>query len=305
MAPRATSLIVAAALAAAVAIGVLEASGYQDRGGAPGSANSAPQRLVSVVPALTEILFAIGAGPQVVGVSSYDEFPPEVQRLPRVGALLDPDIERILSLRPDLVFVYGSQADQQERLERAGIRTFAYRHGGVSTVLETIRDAGAVTGHAAEAAGLAEDIRARLEAVRVRVRGQPRPKVLLVFERQPRTLREIYVSGGTGFLHDMVEIAGGENVFADVPRESVQPSQETLLGRAPEVILEVRASGLIEPREVAAERGVWSALPGVPAVRYDRVYFLSGGHFVVPGPRVAEATEALSRVLHPPSARKN
>jgi iron complex transport system substrate-binding protein len=258
-----------------------------------------PQRIVSLVPALTEILFAIGAGPQVVAVSSYDEFPPEVKKLPRVGALLDPDTERILSLRPDLVIVYGSQSGQQSQFERAGIRTFSYRHGGVSTVLETIRDAGAATGHDTEASRLVGDIRARLDAVRARVKGRPRPRVLLVFERQPGALREIYVSGGSGFLHEMLEIAGGQNVFADIARESVQPSHETLLARAPEVILEVRAAGLIEAREGEPERGIWSALPGLPAVRNRRVYFLSGPHLVVPGPRLAQATEDFARVLHP------
>ncbi len=264
-----------------------------------GAQQPSPRRIVSLVPALTEILFAIGAGPQVVAVSSYDELPPDVQTLPRVGALLDPDTERILSLRPDLVFVYGSQAGQEAQFERAGIGTFSYRHGGVSTVLETIRDAGDATGHADEAARVVADIGAQLEAVRARVKGRPRPRVLLVFERQPRTLREIYVSGGTGFLHEMIEIAGGQNVFADVGRESVQPSLETLLARAPEVILEVRASGLIEAREVAEERGLWSALSALPAVRENRLHFLSGTYLVVPGPRMAQATEAFSRVLHP------
>ena len=80
-----------------------------------------PQRIVSLIPAVTEILFAIGAGPQVVGVGSFDTFPPEVSKLPRVGALLDPDTERILSLRPTLVVTYGSQTELQTQLARAGI----------------------------------------------------------------------------------------------------------------------------------------------------------------------------------------
>lgn len=261
------------------------------------------RRIVSLVPALTEMLFAIGAGPLIVGVSTYDEFPPEAKRLPRVGALLDPDTERILALRPDLVIVYGSQTGQQGQFERAGIRTFSYRHGGVSTVLETIQALGVVVGRRAEAARVVGDIRQRLDAVRERVKGLPRPRVLLVFERQPGTLREIYASGGQGFLHEMLEIAGGLNVFADVPRESVQPSSEVLLTRAPDVVLEVRAAGLLEEREVAAERAIWSALPGLPAVRNGRVHVLTGQYLVVPGPRMAQATEAFARALHPETSR--
>jgi iron complex transport system substrate-binding protein len=292
MAARTKRLIVVVALLSA-------GLPFAARGTVFGQRPAPAQRIVSLVPALTEILFAIGAGPQVVGVSSFDEFPPEVRTLPRVGALLDPDTERILSLRPDLVIVYGSQAEQETRFNRAGIRTLSYRHGGIETVLGTIRALGAATAHDHEAAAVAADIQRRIDRVRERVRGRPRPRVLLVFDRQPRSLREIYVSGGRGFLHEMIEIAGGANVFADVPRESVQPSQETLLARSPDVIIEVRAAGLLDDREVAEERGVWSALPGVPAVRAGRVHLLSGQYLVAPGPRLAQATEAFARVLHP------
>ena len=257
------------------------------------------ERIISVVPALTEVLFAIGAGPQVVGVSSYDQFPPEVRALPRVGALLDPNTERILTLRPDLVVVYGSQSELHTQLERAGLRTFSYRHGGVETILDTIGDLGNATGRRTDAERVVNALRSRLDAVRARVSGRPRPRTLLVFERQPGSLRGIYASGGVGFLHDVLEIAGGENVFADIGRESVQPSVETLLVRAPDVILEVRATGLLEDREIGQEQDVWSALSSIPAVRNRRVHLLTGDHLVVPGPRLAEATEAIASALHP------
>lgn len=259
---------------------------------------AAPRRIVSLVPAITEMLFAIGAGPQVVAVSSYDEFPPEVKALPKVGALLDPDTERILALRPDLVIVYGSQSDLEKQLERAGHRTFSYRHGGIPTTLNTIRDLGTATGHRAEADKLTSSLQSRLDAVRDRVKGRTPLRTMLVFERQPGTLREVYASGGVGFLNEMLTIAGGRNVFADVSKEAVQPSVETMLARAPDVILEVRAAGLIE-NSPSPERDAWSALSSVPAVRNQRVLLLTGDYLVVPGPRLAAATEAFARALHP------
>ena len=108
-------------------------------------------RIVSLVPALTEMLFAIGAGRQVIAISSYDRYPPEAQGLPRVGALLDPDTERIFSLRPDLVITYGSQLDLQTQLQRTGIPIFEYHHAGLTDVTATIRRLGAVTGRTADA----------------------------------------------------------------------------------------------------------------------------------------------------------
>lgn len=249
------------------------------------------------------MLFAIGAGTQVIAVSSYDDFPPETKRLPRVGALLDPDVERILALRPDLVLTYGSQDALDAQLGTAGIRTFSYRHGGLDALFQTLRELGAATGRTAEAGRTASQIRQQLDAVRARVRGRPRPRVLLVFGREPQTLKQLYVSGGAGFLHEMLEIAGGTNVFSDVGRESVQPSHETLLTRAPDVVLEIRATRPVAAADVARERAAWATLPSIPAVRRGRIHFLNGEYLVVPGPRVGLATEAFARALHPEAFR--
>ena len=268
------------------------------------AAQAPASRIVSIVPAVTEMLFAIGAGPQVVGVSSFDEFPPQVKALPRVGALIDPDVERILALRPDLVVSYGSQTDLQRQLERSGMSVFNYRHGGIPAIFDALARLGPAVGRTADANRLVADIRADLDRVRAAVSGRPRPRTLLIFERDPGALRGVYVSGGRGFLHEMLEIAGGVNVFADVDREAVQPSSETLLARAPEVIIEVRATGLLTAAEASGEeRRVWAPLASIPAVRTNRIHFLNGDHLVVPGPRVAQATEAFARALHPDAFR--
>ena len=261
------------------------------------------RRVVSVVPALTEMLFAVGAGPQVVGVGSFDDFPPEAKTRPRVGALIDPDVERILSLRPDLVMTYGSQGELESQLARAHIQTFPFRHGGMATILETLRDIGRITGHSAEGERQAKAIEERLNAIRARVRGQPRPRTLLVFGRQPKTLQQMYVTGGKGFLDEMLDIAGGVNVFADMKRESVQPSHELLLVRAPEAIIELRASALFNAADEQQETAAWSALPSIPAVRNRRIHLLHGNYFVIPGPRIAAAVEAVARALHPDAFR--
>lgn len=256
-------------------------------------------RIVSLVPALTEMFFAIGAGPQVVGVGNFDTFPPEVKALPRVGALLDPDTERILSLRPTLVVTYGSQTELQKQFGRAGITTYVYRHGGIQTIFQTMRELGEATGRRTQADRVVRDLQARLDAVRAKVRGRPKPLVLLVIGRQPNTLREIYVSGGRGFLHEMLEIAGGRNAFADVARESVQPSHETLIARSPDMIVELQAEGMFQASDIVADRAAWSALSSIPAVRQRQVHVLTGQYLVVPGPRFVQATETLARTLHP------
>ncbi len=257
-----------------------------------------PSRIISLIPALTEMLFAIGAGAQVVAVSSFDRYPAEVSKLQRVGALLDPDVERILSLHPDLVAVYASQSDLRAQLERAKIPLYVYSHAGLPDVFATLSEIGGRVGHPREAAELATSIQTRLAAVRTRVAGRQRPRTLIVFDREPLALRGIYASGGVGFIHDMVAAAGGDNVFADVKQQAVQATTETILGLRPDVILELRGDPVasdIKAREVA----VWRTLSSLPAIRNNRVYFLDDQRTVVPGPRVGEGVELIARVLHP------
>ncbi|MGE3842068.1 MAG: ABC transporter substrate-binding protein, partial [Vicinamibacterales bacterium] len=254
---------------------------------------------VSLVPAVTEMLFAIGSGPQVVGVSQYDRFPPEVSTRTRVGALLDPDLERILGLRPDLVVSYASQEDLHRQLSRAGIPIFSYRHAELRDVLTTLRAVGVRVGRMDAAEELARQLEDRMDRVRARTSTAKRPRVLLVFGREAGSLRNIYASGGFGFLHDMLTIAGGNNVLSDVRRESVQATSELILARRPDVIVE------LQPGAVAATSwrvdSAWFALSSVPAIQNRRVIVLQGDHFMIAGSRVAEAVEALAAALHPPA----
>ena len=285
------------ALAVLVALAVASPRAGLAAGDAAQTA-AAPRRIISLVPALTQMLFAIGAGPKVIAVSTFDNEPAAVKALPKVGALLDPDVERILSLKPDLVALYGTQDDLRTQLERAGIAHYDYRHAGLAGVTGTLRELGARTGLAAEANRAAADIEQRLAALKARTAGRPKVRTLLVFGREPNSLRNVYASGGRGFLHDLLEVAGGVNVFADIAAESVQPSSEQILARAPEAILEIRAVGLGlngGPLETAS----WNALASVPAVRQQRIFTLAGSHYVVPGPRVAETAEGIARALHP------
>ena len=256
------------------------------------------RRVVSLVPALTEIVFAIGAGSTVVAVSSYDEDPPQVKTLPKVGALLDPDVERIIALRPDLVLLYGSQTDLMAQLSRTNIPYFEYRHGGLANVTTSVRALGERVGHQKQAETLATNIEQRFAALRKRTAGLRKPRTLIAFEREPGSLRNIYASGGRGFLHEMLEAAGGVNVFADVPMESAQVSSETILARAPEVIIELRATAIPSINQRSTEMNAWKTLASVPAVRNNRLYLLTGKHVVVPGPRVADGAEEFARLLH-------
>jgi len=258
-----------------------------------------PHRIISLVPATTEMLFAMGAGDRLAGVSNYDRFPPDVARLPRVGGLLDPNVERLLSLKPDLVIVYHTQTDLKQQLERAHIPIFSYAHRGLADITDTMRALGERIGAKTAADAAAARIEQQLAAIRARVAGRPRPKTLLVFGRDQGTLRHIDASGGYGFLHDLLELAGGADALGDLHQQSVDMSTEMILTRGPEVILELHYGDSLKPELMEAERRVWNALGSVPAVKNNHVYLLVGDEFVVPGPRIVIAAERLARTLHP------
>ena len=257
------------------------------------------QRIVSLIPAVTEMLFAIGDGQRIVGVTNYDHHPPEVSRLVRVGGLLDPDVERILSLRPDLVVLYNTQVELKQRLDRAGIDYYSYEHRALPDITTTLRTIGARIGSAARANAAAAGMEGAIAAIRKSVIGLPRPRTLLVFERDRSSLRNVYASGGYGFLHDMLEAAGGANVFADVMRQSVEVSTEMMLARKPDVVIELWYGDLGKDLDLSRQAQAWNVLGAVPAVRNHRVYELAGDEFVVPGPRVVAATRRLAETLHP------
>ncbi len=258
-----------------------------------------PERIVSLVPAVTEMIYAMGGGARVAAVSNYDHFPADVARLPRVGGLLDPSVERILAIKPDLVVVYATQRELIDRLDRAGIPYFNYQHRALPDILTTVRAIGARIGSAARADAVAADMERSLAEIRAKTSGLPHPATLLVFERDPAGLRNVYASGGYGFLHDMLDIAGGRNVFAGVKQQAVQASTEMLIASKPDVIIELRYGDSLENANVDRELRAWNVLGSIPAVRAHRIFALTGSEFVVPGPRVVDATRTMARALHP------
>ena len=268
-----------------------------------GSGGSQPRRIVSLVPATTEMLFAMSAGNRLVGVGTYDRYPPEVDKLPRLGGLLDPNIEQLIAIRPDLVIAYDTQTELRRQLERARIPMWSYSTKGLSDITATMKALGERIGMTAQANAAAADIDGRLQAVRARVARLPRPKTLLIFGREPGSFRGLNASGGYGFLHDLVELAGGVDVLSDINQAAVSMSTEMVLARAPEAIVELHYGEPWPPARIESERRVWSALPSVPAVRNGRVTLLTGDEFVVPGPRVPLAAERLAAILHPESSR--
>ncbi|WP_337177375.1 cobalamin-binding protein [Paludisphaera sp.] len=259
-------------------------------------------RVVSLAPSNTEILFAIGAGDAVVGVTNVDDYPPEAKSRTSVGGMSAQtmSLEVLVSLKPDLVLATaGVQGPAIEPLERLGLAVVALDAERPEDVPANIRAVGRMVGAEAKAEEAASAFDARLEAVRSRVaaRTGPRPKVLYLLYDTP-----LMTVGPATILGRMIEAAGGDNIFADVSQNYPTPSDEEVVLRRPEVVL--ATFGLMNGGDASPDRNRERLLnrPGwrsVPAIRDGRVFTLDEDLATRVGPRLVEGLEAMERALAP------
>lgn len=259
-------------------------------------------RIVSTAPSITEMLYALGLGPRVAGVTTYCHYPPEAARKPKVGDYLRPNIESIVALRPDLVVVETTGIRRAERLPALKLKVLEVDDGTLAGIYDSIRKIGAAAGVADRAAALCARMQGALEEIRRRTTGQPRRRLMFVAGRAPGRLEDLVVVGRGAHLHELMEIAGAANAFGDVSAAYAKVSVEQVLARNPEVIVDMGEMAQTEGVTESQKRAVvalWERQPALAAVRGRRVFAVASDIFVVPGPRVVEAARELARMAHP------
>jgi iron complex transport system substrate-binding protein len=263
----------------------------------------AQQRIVSTAPSFTETLFALGAGKRVVAVSTYCHFPPEADKLPRIGTYLAPNIEAIARLRPDLVLVHAEQAQQNAQMQRLGLKILSLRNTTLADTMESIQRTGEAIGAAAQAKTLEQQIKARFAAIEKTSQGKPRRTLLFIVGRTPGRLEGMIAVGKGSYLNELIRIAGGRNVLDDSPVAYPHLSMEGILRLNPDVIVDMGDMSVTEnvtKAHIDAVRKLWELQKAkVRAVRENRLYPVAADIFVVPGPRVTDAAEAFQRMLFP------
>jgi len=251
-----------------------------------------PQRIISLAPNVTEILFALGLESRVVGVTSYCDFPEAAKAKVKVGDTLRPNLEKIVSLKPDLVVV--STASQLEnltrRLDQLAIPVYVTNPRVVREVAASIRSLGEVTGTSERARSLAGEMENRIDAVEQRVGGLARPRVLYVLQTGP-----LITAGRNTFINDLINIAGGKSISGDETADYPQFSRETVVARAPEVIVAPSSHGAEFVKESDLRRDFAVTL----AIRSNRIVWVTPDLVDRPGPRIVEGLEQLAEGLHP------
>ncbi|PYM29290.1 MAG: cobalamin-binding protein [Candidatus Rokuibacteriota bacterium] len=254
-----------------------------------------PTRIVSLVPSVTESAFALGGEARIVGVSDFCDWPPAARAKPRVGGMVNPSLETLVALKPDLV-VGTDEGNREEtfvQLQRLGIPVYIVHAHRISEMYDLIARVGALTGRRDAVGPLVAGIQRRIDAVRAAVKARPAPRVLYVLWPDP-----LLVPGRDSHLTEMIELAGGRSITAGEPVSYVRFSIEAAVARAPEVIvLADHSTGASTAGRAAPEK--WQALTSVPAIRAGRLYSVDLSVLHRYGPRVPEGLELLARMIHP------
>jgi len=251
-----------------------------------------PQRIVSLAPSVTEILFALGLEDRIAGVTSYCDFPEAAKSKEKVGDTLNPNPERLIALKPDLVVI--TTASQLEKLSRQlgelNIPVYVTESKTVRGVIASISKLGEVTGTTARAVVITGEMEQRVRNVENRVRSLPKPRVFYVLQTAP-----LITAGRNTFINNLIQLAGGESITGNETADYPQLSRETAIARAPEVIVIPFTHGT----EIVKEDDVRRDFSVTPAIRANRIVKVNPDLIDRPGPRIVDGLEQLAQGLHP------
>jgi iron complex transport system substrate-binding protein len=266
---------------------------FTDEVGRTVEVSGPPRRIVSVAPNVTEILFALGLGGRLVGVTTYCEYPPEALKIEKIGGYINPSLERIVALRPDLVvgIAEGDLRTFVDKLTALKIPVYIANPRTALDVLISIRKIGEVAFAPEPAREIVRSMEEKIQSIRDKVQGRPRPRVLHILDFNP------LISAGKGtFVDDLIRLAGGRNVAETAAGKYPRFSMEEVLVQDPEVIL---LSSMKSRDPLVKQRRWWERWKTISAVKHGRIFVLDSDLIHRPSPRMGEGLEQVARAIHP------
>jgi iron complex transport system substrate-binding protein len=259
----------------------------------------AAQRIISLSPSTTEVLWGVGAFPRVVAVSDYDDFPPEVKNLPKIGGWSNTNLEQVATLKPDMVVLTQSQAPMiKDKLDALGVPVVVVPSYTVADALASITQIGAAVGEDEAARKLLAETQGKLDAVRAATKDLNRPRVLCIVDRVPGTLRGLYAASKGSFFVELIEIAGGESIAPPAANGFGQIGKEAIVTLDPDIIIDMAQSS--NNSQIGEDpKQVWDELRQVKAVREGRVFALRDTSVLHPSQRVGDTARKFAELIHP------
>lgn len=269
--------------------------------------SSAPDKeyskIISLAPNITEILFALGLGDKVIGVSQYCDYPPQAASRPRFGALMNPSYEAIIAAEPDVVIATNEMLGAENKFAKLGIKTIAIKHDTIEEILESITLTGRKCNAKAEAEKLVAELKNRVEQIRNATGKKSTPKVLICIGHKvspdaDSLLENIYIAGNDGFYSQMLDIIGSQNAYqGNIAFPKV--GYETILKMNPDIIIDTMSFALSDSFDKNTVIAQWKNFSDISAVENSQIYVLGESYMAIPGPRFIITMEKLARVIHP------
>ena len=262
-------------------------------------------RIVSLAPSVTETLFALGLGDRVVGVTRYCRFPPEALTKAKVGGYYDPNYEEIVRLRPDLVIMLAEHEAPKKHLQSLQLATLAVSHGKIAEIIRSITIIGERCGAGEKAGEIVADINRRIEKIKTRTRGLPRPRVLVSVGHGMGSSSDLCVAGRNTYYEEILLLAGGVNAIENKTVSFPLVSAEGIYQINPQVIIDLLPETGEKGRYRETILAEWNKISAVDAVRNKRVYLVAQDYAFIPGPRFIAFLEAIALALHPEDLHGN
>jgi len=257
------------------------------------------KKIVSLAPSITESIYALGLGVNLVGRTRFCNYPSEVLSLPSVGGFLDPSLETIIRLQPTIVVLLKEQRSLSDNLLKLGLKTIVVDQSGVNAILDSLESIGEYCGNKEDADALVNKLKSEITEVKERLKDVKKVRTLVTVGRgETGSGSSVYASGKDGYYNDLLELAGGENVNTGITMGFPIISQEGLMSVNPEAIIEIIMPGAIKKQQLNPAN-VWHQMHSLDAVKNNKILFTDENYASIPGPRFTKLLKDFAKFLHP------
>ena len=256
-------------------------------------------RIISTSPSITETLFALGLGHRVVGVTDFCKYPSEARQLPSIGGMTNPNMEALVTLRPDLVLHLTHSAKMARYTKALGIPSMGIKMDTLNDILRTIELLGSKFGIEENSKQLLTELNAGINFYKKKLKNIHPKETLLLLGDSSDPGRDLYATGPKTFLHELLEISGGKNILHDSMAKYPRLTKEYVIEKSPEVIIEAGPKSQLTPEQVKERLKGWKRFSSIRAVQTDQVHYIGADYILIPGPRLVSILEQFSQVLHP------
>ena len=266
---------------------------------------SPPQRIISLSPGVTEILFAIGAGDQVVGVTDFCNYPEKAKSLPRVGGLLNPSYETLITLQPDLIIHQPNKHKIKNFVDKLGIRNLPISMLSFEQIFSSIKEIGIAIHREQAADQLIQSMQEKIDFHRKRLANVSKKSVLLILGISNDSMRELYGVGPKTFLGEMLALAGGNNILSETQAQYPKVSKEFIIHESPEIIIEIGRTDILTEESSVKRRQGWQKFSTIRAVKNNNIHMIGADYILIPGPRLVNIIPHFVKAIHPEIASDN